>query len=135
MAVDDHIRGVSAAPSGVAETVTESEFAYCKDGFTTSGRDASSDAKIETLEGFGALEVVHMKGENTVKTLPGEQSADGHCSDVRLDCGAMHPDMLPERASQSHLSASATPDKAMQFDNITQRILNLHEHLKKCNVS
>lgn len=135
MAVDDHMRGVSAAPSGIAEAVTESDFAHCKDGFADSGRAANSDAQNETLEGLGELEVVHMNGGATVKTLPGEPSGNGHCSNVQLDCGAMQPDMLPERATQCHLSASATPDKAMQFDNITQRILNLHEHLKKCHVS
>ena len=140
MAIDEHIREVAAASNGVADAARDSGFAYCKEGITSREHAAKGDEGSEDFEELDDLEVVDMNGGAIMKTLPDETDVHGHCRDEGQLEGdsmeAMNPEIpldLTERASHSHLSASATPDKAMQFD-ITQRILILHEHLKKSNV-
>jgi hypothetical protein len=138
MAIDEHIREVSAASNGVAD----SGIAYCKEGIATS-EHVKGDEGSEDFDELGDLEVVDMNGAGAIlmKALPDETAVQVHCSEEgQLGSDSveeMNPEMLPdltERTSHSHLSASATPDKAMQFDNIIQRILILHEHLKRPHV-
>ena len=138
MAIEENIRDVSTASDGVAE----SGIAYCKEGIATK-EHAKGDEGSEDFDELGDLEVVDMNGAGAIlmKALPVETAVHVHCSEEG-ELGSdpmeeMNPEMLPElteRTSHSHLSASATPDKAMQFDNIIQRILNLHEHLKRPHV-
>ena len=141
MAVEEQISEVEAAPNGVGEAGLGGDGVARKEQVVSHGNASSSgDAVGEEFAELDDLEAVDMTGGALMKHLP-ETEVNGHCDhhDGPLLCDTMptlHPDLLPDLTERSsHLSASATPDKAREIDTISQRIAVLHEHLQKFNVS
>ena len=122
-------------PHCVAESVAE-DAVSCKEQVSAS-HASSRDAATEEFGELDDLEAVDMTGGVLMKTLP-ETEVNGrfvhHDGPLNSDnVPTILPADLTERSS--HLSASATPDKAREIDVISQRIAVLHDHLQKSHVS
>lgn len=140
MAVEEQISEVAAAPNSLTDSSLAGDDVAHKEQAAANGNASNGDAVGEEFGELDDLEAVDMSGGALMKHLP-ETEVNGHCDhhDGPLLCDTMptlQPDMLPDLTERSsHLSASATPDKAREIDAITQRIAVLHEHLQKSNVS
>ena len=120
-------RGADALADGLQGEVAR-PFAG-KEHDSASGHAANGDAGGGVFGELDDLEAVDMTG-GTLKHMP-ETHVHARGDEGTLDSLAMNPDLL---ADSSHLSASATPDKAREIEVISERIAILHEHLQKSNV-
>jgi hypothetical protein len=122
-------------PHCVAESVAE-DAVSCKEQVSAS-HASSRDAASEEFGELDDLEAVDMTAGVLMKNLP-ETEVNGRFvhHDGPLDIDNV-PTILPADLTErsSHLSASATPDKAREIDIISQRIAVLHDHLQKSHVS
>jgi hypothetical protein len=117
----------------IFETAAASNEALEK-GVAGKAHDATNghgDAGGEEFGELGDLETVDMTGGALLQHMPETHVHAQGDDDGALDPMAMNPDLLPD---SSHLSASATPDKAREIEAISERILVLNEHLQKSNV-
>ena len=123
MPVEEQIFETAAASNGALEK-----------GVAGKEHDAANghgDAGGEEFEELGDLETVDVTGGALLQHLPETHVHAQGGDDEAQDPLAMNPDLLPD---SSHLSASATPDKAREIEAISERIIILHEHLQKSNV-
>ena len=132
MAVEEQL---GEPPHCVAESVAE-DAVSCKEQVSAS-HASSRDAASEEFGELDDLEAVDMTAGVLMKNLP-ETEVNGRFvhHDGPLDIDNV-PTILPADLTErsSHLSASATPDKAREIDIISQRIAVLHDHLQKSHVS
>lgn len=103
-----------------------------------NGHAPNGDVGGEDFGELDDLETVDMTGGGLMKHMP-ETQVNGPCDpDDTLHCDAMalDPNMLPEEVEQrsSHLSASATPDKAREIEGITERLVVINENVSMLNV-
>jgi hypothetical protein len=129
MAVEEQICEVPT--NSVAETRCEGA---CVGKDVAAKSLACVDTAGEDFAELDDLEHVDVTGGTLIKHLP-ETAVNDHDHDEALDCDPLQPLHADQLNPETHLSASATPDKAREIDIVTQRIALLHEHLQKSNVS